>query len=320
MRTRGLGQTDLQLTTLGLGTWAIGGSAWRFGWGPSDDAAAVRALVHGIERGVNWIDTAPIYGDGHAEALVGRALAELGPARRPWVATKCGRIMGPDGVPFGRLTRDSVVAECEASLRRLGVDAVDLYQIHWPDPEDGIEEAWDAIGSLIDAGKVRHGGVSNFDSRQLARLHAIRPVASLQPPYSLLRRGIEDATLPWCKHHGVGVVAYSPMQKGLLSGALTRERVAGLGDDDHRARDPEFREPLLSRNLTLVDGLREVAARQRATVAQLAIAWVLRRPEVTAAIVGVRSPDQVDGLLPAADLELSAETVGAVEVLLATRG
>jgi aryl-alcohol dehydrogenase-like predicted oxidoreductase len=319
MNLRRLGSTDLELTVLGLGTWAIGGPDWKFGWGASDDDAAVRAVVHGVERGFNWIDTAAIYGDGHAEVLVGRALRELGPARRPIVATKCGRIMGPDGMPYGRLTRASVIAECEASLERLGVDVIDLYQIHWPDPEAEIEEGHAAVAELIAAGKVRHAGVSNFSVEQMERVRAVHPIASLQPPYSMLRRGVEDA-LPYSKEHGIGVVAYSPMFKGLLTGRFSAERAASLPADDHRSRDPQFQPPLLALNLAVVDTLTAVASRHgNFTAAHVALAWVLRRPEVTSAIVGVRSPEQVDGLVAAADLTLTAADLQEIEAALTQR-
>ncbi|MGA0060006.1 MAG: aldo/keto reductase [Planctomycetota bacterium] len=319
MQTRPLGSTDLHLTVLGLGTWAIGGPDWKFGWGASDDDEAVRALLSGLELGFNWIDTAAIYGDGHAEVLVGRALRELGAAARPLIATKCGRIMGADGMPFGRLTRESVVAECEASLERLGVDVIDLYQIHWPDPEAEIEEGHAAVAELIAAGKVRHAGVSNFSAAQMERVRAIHPIASLQPPYSMLRRGVEE-TLPYCAQHGIGVVAYSPMAKGLLSGRFSEERAAALPAAAPRSRAPEFRMPRLAANLALVEVLRGIAAAPGdATAAHVAIAWVLRRPEVTSAIVGVRSPDQARGLAGAAGLELAAEELARIDAALAVR-
>ncbi len=316
MRTRRLGNSDLDLTVLGLGTWAIGGTDWKFGWGPSDDEQAVAALVHGVRSGINWIDTAAVYGRGHSEELVGLALKELGPGARPIVATKCTRIVQDDGVPKGCMERDSIVAECEASLRRLGVEAIDLYQLHWPDPDERIEEGWAALGELIEAGKVRYAGVSNFAVSQLERVHAERPVTSLQPPYSMLRRGVEAEILPWCAEHGVGVVAYSPMQKGLLSGRFTAERAAALTDDDHRSRDPEFQGPKLEANLRIVEGLRTIALDHRCSIAELAIAWTLRHEAVTSAIVGVRRVEQVGGLLGASQVELGSGALAAIEELL----
>ena len=319
MRTRRLGGTDLELTTVGLGTWAIGGSNWRFGWGAQDDAEAVAALLRGIELGINWIDTAAVYGRGHAEELCGRALAALPPEQRPIVATKCGRIVQPDGSVRGDLSRASVHAECEASLRRLGVEVIDLYQMHWPDPDPQIEEGWAAMAELVQRGLVRHIGVSNFDVAQMRRAAAIAPVASLQPPYSMLARGVEAAALPHCAEHDIGVVAYSPLGKGLLTGAFSPQRAAGLADDDHRSRDPEFAAPRLDANLALVRGLEPIAARNDITLTQLAIRWVLRRPEVTSAIVGVRRPAQAEGLADAGQHPLSSEDCTAVESLLQTR-
>ncbi|MBK8980144.1 MAG: aldo/keto reductase [Planctomycetes bacterium] len=319
MRTRDLGSTGIPLTTVGLGTWAIGGANWRFGWGASDDREAVAALVRGVRAGANWIDTAAVYGFGHAEELVGAALKQIGPGSRPFVATKCSRLPQESGVPRGCLQRDSILRECEASLRRLGVDHIDLYQVHWPDPEADLEEGWDALGTLLQQGKIRFAGVSNFDVAQLDRVQARRPVASLQPPYSMVRRGIEPAVLPWCAAHGVGVVVYSPMQKGLLTGRFDVARARSLPDDDHRSRDPEFQGARLAANLALVDALRGLAQELGATVAQLAIAWTLRRPEVTSAIVGVRRPEQVEELLGASDLALDAAVLGVIDRLLETR-
>ena len=299
MRTRRLGETDLWLTPIGLGTWAIGGPDWIAGWGAQDDDEAVAALVRGVEAGINWIDTAAVYGRGHSETLVGRALRQLG-GGRPVIATKCGRIVQDDGSVRGVLTPDGIRRECEASLKRLGVDAIDLYQMHWPDPDRDIEQGWEAMAQLVEDGIVRHLGVSNFDVAQMQRAQAIHPIASLQPPYNMLARDIEDKTLAFCEQHSIGVIAYSPMAKGLLTGAFDLERAAALPKDDHRSRDPQFCSPLLERNLALVDGLAEIAREGGRTVAQLAIAWVLRRTEVTSAIVGVRRLAQLEGLTEAA--------------------
>lgn len=311
MQTKQLGNTDLNLTRVGLGTWAIGGGNWKFGWGPQDDGDSMRAIHRALELGVNWIDTAPAYGLGHCEEVVGRAIASL--PQRPIVATKCGRCWDEQRQLFPRIKRESVLAEAEASLRRLGIETIDLYQIHWPQPDEDIEEAWEAVSTLIKSGKVRYGGVSNFDRQQMSRIQPIAPVASLQPPYSMLVRGVEAELLPYCAENQIGVIVYSPMQKGLLTGKVTRQWVDNLAGDDHRRNDPQFQEPKLSGNLALVDKLKSIAARSGKSAAQLAIAWTLRRPEVTAAIVGARRPDQVDELAAAGDWTLSPEDIQDVE-------
>jgi aryl-alcohol dehydrogenase-like predicted oxidoreductase len=314
MQTKTLGTTDLRLTRVGLGTWAMGGEGWKFGWGPQDDAESIRAIHRALELGVNWIDTAPVYGLGHCEEVVGRAIEGL--AQRPIIATKCGRCWNERREVFCRLKKESVRAEIDASLRRLGVDVIDLYQVHWPDPDEDIEEAWGVVAEAVRAGKIRHAGVSNFSVAQLERIRPILRVASLQPPYSMLRRDVEQELLPYCAAHGIGVVAYSPMQKGLLTGKITRSWVEQLPPGDHRRTDPQFQEPRLTANLALAEGLKTIAARQGKTAAQLAIAWVLRRPELTAAIVGARKPSQIEETAPAADWNLSAEDAAAVEKLL----
>lgn len=319
MQTRPLGNSTLQFTTIGLGTWAIAGGGWKFGWGPQDETAALAAIRRGVELGINWIDTAAAYGNGRSEELVGRALQQLPASDRPLVATKCGRIFQPDGEITGCLKRDSVIAECEASLRRLQLDAIDLYQIHWPDPEEELEEGWATLAELVKQGKVRWAGVSNCSVDQLQRLQPIHPVASLQPPYNLLDREIEDATLAFCHEHGIGVVAYSPMGKGLLTGAFDRSRAAALESDDHRSRDPKFCDPLLSVNLQLVERLRPVAERHGKSIAELAIAWVLRRPEVTSAIVGARRPEQIEQTASAADWQLLPEDLAQIQQALDQR-
>jgi len=318
MQARKLGYSDLHLTTVGLGTWAIGGGGWAFGWGSQDDAESVAAIRHALDSGINWIDTAAVYGLGHSEEIVGRAIA--GRRDEVIIATKCGLVWDKGSTsPYGRLKAESVRREVEASLRRLNVEAIDLYQIHWPDPDRDIEEAWDVIADLIREGKVRYGGVSNFGVAQLQRVQAIHPVASLQPPYSMLRRGIEKDLLPYCAANDIGVIVYSPMQAGLLTGKFTKEHVANLPQDDWRKRDHHFREPELGANLALVERLRPIAERHGRAVAQLAIAWVLRRSEVTAAIVGARRPSQIEETAPAGDWVLSAEDIAAIDAFLAER-
>lgn len=309
----------MELTTLGIGTWAIGGGDWIFGWGNQDAREALDGICKGVELGLNWIDTAVVYGNGASESLVGEALRKIPSADRPFVATKCGRIMRPDGTIFGCLRRESIMAECEASLRRLGVEAIDLYQIHWPDPDEQIEEGWTALTELLEQGKVRHIGVSNCSVSQLERLGAIHPVASLQPPYSLLSRSIEEEGLPYCGENGIGVICYSPMGKGLLTGAFTAERAAALGESDHRSRDPQFQPPKIEWNLELVEALRAVAEEAGRPLAQLPIAWTLRQPEVTAAIVGVRKPSHIAQTAAAGEWELGEEELAAIDAALVTR-
>lgn len=291
-----LGDSDLDITRLGFGTWAIGGPGWVSGWGTQNDDESVRAIHRALEHGINWIDTAAVYGLGHAEDVVRRALDEWsGP--RPYVFTKCGLEWDADGDVRRVISADRIRAECEDSLRRLNVDVIDLYQIHWPTKVPGeIEEAWETMQALREEGKIRWAGVSNFDEEQLARVNAIAPVTSLQPPYSLRRRGIEERVLPYCVEHGIGVIVYAPMFSGLLSGAMTRERAASLPDDDWRSRHREFQPPLLDRNLKLVERMREAGAPHGKSPGQIAIAWTLRNPAVTAAIVGGRSAEQVDGV------------------------
>jgi aryl-alcohol dehydrogenase-like predicted oxidoreductase len=317
MQTKRLGNTDLHFTRIGLGTWAMGGGGWKFSWGPQDDDASIRTIREGLDLGINWIDTAPVYGLGHCEEVVGRALKGL--RGRPLIATKCERCWDDQGQIIPRLKRESIRDEVEASLRRLGIDVIDLYQIHWPQPDEDIEEGWGAVAELIGEGKVRYGGVSNFTLAQLQRIQPIHPVASLQPPYSMITRGIETDLLPWCAANKVGVIVYSPMQKGLLTGKITRERIAQLAPDDHRHNDPQFQEPLLSANLEVVEALREIATRGGKTIAHLAIAWALRRSEVTAAIVGARNPLQIAETIGAAEWELSPEEIAEIETLLEKR-
>jgi aryl-alcohol dehydrogenase-like predicted oxidoreductase len=299
-----------------LGTWAIGGGGWDYGWGPQDDAESIAAIRRALDLGINWIDTAAVYGLGHAEEIVGRAIA--GRRDEVIIATKCGLIWGKGSTtPYGWLKAESVRREVEASLCRLNVEVIDLYQIHWPIPEEDIEEAWGVITELIWEGKVRYGGVSNFGVEQIKRMEVTHPVASLQPPYSMLQRDVEEELLPYCAAHDIGVITYSPMQSGLLTAKFTKERAVHLPDNDWRKRDPYFREPELSANLALVEKLRPIAERNGRTVAQLAIAWVLRRPEVTAAIVGARRPSQIEETARAGDWVLSAEDIAEIDALLA---
>ncbi len=310
LATSQLGQTGLEITRVGFGAWAIGGGDWEFGWGAQDDAESVAAIERALELGVNWIDTAAAYGLGHSETIVGRALE--GVDRRPYVFTKAGLVDGGGGRVVNSLKRDSIRREVEASLTRLGVDAIDLYQIHWPNPDRDVEEGWAAFAELKDEGVLRHIGVSNFDVDQLRRAQAIAPVETLQPPYSLVERAVEDEILPFAEREGIGVIAYSPMGSGLLTGAMTRERIAGLPDNDWRKRDERFTEPALSRHLATVERLEAVAGRHATTAGAVAIAWTLTNPAVDGAIVGFRRPEQVDPLVSAAGLELTFEDLAEI--------
>jgi aryl-alcohol dehydrogenase-like predicted oxidoreductase len=312
MRTRKLGSSDLDITPLGFGAWAIGGGGWQFGWGLQDDAKSIEAIRRALDSGINWIDTAAVYGLGHSEEVVARALE--GRSQRPYVFTKCGMVWDAQGRISKVLKADSVRRECEASLRRLKVDAIDLYQFHWPvESLEEIEEGWKAMEALKREGKIRWAGVSNFDSKQLERIRGIAPPTSLQPPYSLIHRDIEKDTLPFCEQHGIGVIAYSPMASGLLTGAMTRERVAAFPQDDWRRKSSDFQEPKLTRNLELVELLRKVGARHERSPAEVAIAWTLRNPVVTGAIVGARSAEQVDGFIQAGDFRLTTDEVREIE-------
>jgi aryl-alcohol dehydrogenase-like predicted oxidoreductase len=312
MKTRKLGNSDMEITVLGLGTWAIGGP-WTYGWGSQDDDESVGAILRALELGINWIDTAAAYGLGHSEEIVAKALGEWkGP--RPYVFTKCGTLSDAQGRVYRRLTAESVRAEAEASLRRLKVDAIDLYQCHWPVPGNLAEtvEGWAEMVRLQKEGKVRWIGVSNFSDEEINAVSRIAPVTSLQPPYSLLRREIERTTLPVCKSRGIGVIAYSPMASGLLSGSMTAQRIATLPQDDWRRKSPDFNPPRLAANLALVERLRKVGARHGVSPGEVAIAWTLKNPAVTGAIVGARRPEQVDGFIGAASLELSAQDLAQI--------
>ncbi len=315
MKLRKLGRSDLHLTPVGLGTWAMGGGDWKFGWGPQDDALSIRTIHEALDLGINWLDTAPVYGLGHCEDIVGRALKEF-KGRRPIISTKCERCWDADRQIVPCLKRASIRREIEDSLRRLGVDVIDMYQIHWPQPDEDIEEGWAAIAELVREGKVRWAGVSNFNVTQLKRLQPIHPVAFLQPPYSMLNRGIEAELIPYCEAHDIGLIPYSPMQKGLLSGKVTQAWVDALPATDHRRGDPQFNEPLLSRNIALNGGLRTLAARLGTTPAELAIAWVLRQTRVTSAIVGARKPGQIAETIGGGRLTIPADALQEIEGLL----
>jgi aryl-alcohol dehydrogenase-like predicted oxidoreductase len=314
METRKLGNSDIKITPVGYGAWAIGGSGWEFGWGAQDDADSLAAIHRALELGVNWIDTAAVYGLGHSEEIVAHALKEWrGP--RPYVFTKCVLRWDEKGKVHQEFSADSIRRECEDSLRRLQVEIIDLYQIHWPPDDNGpsLEEAWQTLAALKKEGKVRWIGVSNFNVEQLKRAAKIAPVTSLQPPYSLIRRKIEAEILPYCEKQGIGVIVYAPMASGLLTGAMTRARAAALPADDFRSRNPEFRDPRLSKNLDLVERLRHVGARHGRAPGEVAIAWTLRIPAVTGAIVGARNAKQAEGIMRAGELKLSPEEIAEIE-------
>ncbi len=322
--TRTLGTSGLKLTTVGFGAWAAGGGGWSFGWGPQDDTASIAAMRHAIDRGVNWIDTAAVYGLGHSEEIVGQFLRTLPAGDRPLVFTKCGLEWDPDDpmkVSKRTLHPASIRRECEASLRRLGIERIDLYQFHRPD-EGGVpvEDSWGEMIRLVDEGKVRAAGVSNFSVDLLQRCEALRHVDSLQPPFSMVKREIASAELPWCQTHQTGVIAYSPMQSGILTDSFSAARVAAFAPDDWRRRGLEFQSPQLERNLALRDSLRPIAARLNTTVSAVAIAWVLSWPGITGAIVGARSPEQVDGWVAAATLTLDGQDVDEITTAIERSG
>jgi len=322
---RALGHSTLKLTPIGLGAWAIGGE-WRFGWGPQDDADSIATIRRALDRGMNWIDTAAVYGVGHSEEVVGKALADLSPGDRPYVFTKCSLVWDDSRTVSHSLHAASIRREVEQSLRRLQTERIDLYQIHWPvwpssppGVEPGsIEEAWKTLTELRDEGKVAFIGVSNFDVAQLERISQIETPVSLQPPYSMLRRDIEQDILPFCLEHNIGVIPYSPMQSGLLTGKMTRERIASLPEGDWRRNNRFYQEPLLGKALSLVDQLRGIAEKHGRTPGEVAIAWTLRHPAITATIVGARRPDQIDELIGAATFRLSAEEIRELDAALTT--
>jgi len=314
VQTKKLGNSDLQITRIGFGAWAAGGPGWDFSWGPQDDADSIDAIHRALERGVNWIDTAAVYGLGHSEEVVARALKDWRGAK-PYIFTKCTRRWDTNRKIVHNHSAASIKEECESSLRRLQVDVIDLYQMHWPPPDNGpqLEEAWQAMAELQKEGKARWIGVSNFDAAQIRRAQAIAPVTSNQPPYSIIRRAIEVENLPYCLRQGIGTISYAPMASGLLTGGMTRERAAALPPDDFRSRNPEFQEPKLSKNIELVERLKAVGTRHGRGPGEVAIAWVLKNPAITAAIVGSRSAKQMDGVIGAADLALSTGDVSEIE-------
>jgi aryl-alcohol dehydrogenase-like predicted oxidoreductase len=314
MQTKQLGNSDMYLTPIGIGAWAMGGGGWAFAWGPQDDNESISAIHAALDAGVNWIDTAAVYGLGHSEEVVARALH--GRSHKPYVFTKCERVWNERREIAKSLKADSIRREVEASLRRLRLDVIDLYQIHWPEPEVDIEEGWTAMAQLQREGKVRWIGVCNFNADQMRRAQAIAPITSLQPPYSMLAREIEDAVLPYTQANGIGVIVYSPMKSGLLSGAMTRARIAAMPEDDWRRRTPHFQEPRLTRNLELAEVLRTIGRRHGRTPGEVAIAWTLRHPAVTAAIVGIRSATQVEGVIGAADFRLGLDEVQEIDAFL----
>jgi aryl-alcohol dehydrogenase-like predicted oxidoreductase len=317
-----LGSTDLSISPLGLGAWAIGGGGWQGGWGPQDDDDSVAAVHRAVERGVNWVDTAPAYGLGRAEEVVGRAVRALPTANRPLVFTKCGLVWQPGGTTVSNvLAPESIRRECEDSLRRLGVDVIDLYQVHWPS-HDGtpVEDSWATMAALVDEGKVRHIGVSNFEVDLLERCQAVRQVDTFQPQLNLVVRDVAASTLPWCREHGVGVIVYSPMRSGLLTGRFTRERVESLPEDDWRRENEDFTGEGLERNLALVDRLRPLADRLGCSLPELAVAWTLAWPGVHGAIVGARDPEQVDGWAGATDVTLDDDALAGIADVLEQTG
>jgi aryl-alcohol dehydrogenase-like predicted oxidoreductase len=313
LETAALGETGLDISRVGFGAWAIGGGGWEFGWGPQEDEASIEAIHRALELGVNWIDSAAAYGFGRSEEVVGRALEGLHEDERPYVFTKASLVEGPGRTVVHNLKRDSILREAGESLERLGVEAIDLYQIHWPVPGEDIEEAWSAFAELKEQGLVRHIGVSNFDVEQLRRIQSIAPVETLQPPYSLVAREVEHEILPFAEREGIGVIVYSPMGSGLLTGRMTRERIEGLPGDDWRKHDVRFQEPQLSRHLALVERLEAVADRHDTTPGAVAVAWTLLNSAVDGAIVGFRRPDQVDPIIAAAGLALSSDDVAEIE-------
>jgi aryl-alcohol dehydrogenase-like predicted oxidoreductase len=311
---RSLGTSDFQITAIGIGAWAIGGGGWNGSMGPQDESDSIPAIHAALDHGLNWIDTAALYGLGHSEQVIARALKGRTP--RPYVFTKCERVWDADGAIGACLKAQSIRRECEDSLRRLQTDVIDLYQIHWPEPDEDIEEGWGTLARLQEEGKVRYIGVSNFNVSQMKRAQAIAPITSLQPPYSIVTRQIEKEILPFVNDNRIGVIVYSPMSAGLLTGAMTRERVANFAAEDWRRNLPNFQEPLLSRNLKLVERLRDIGSRHERTPGEVAIAWTLNNPAVTGAIVGFRSPKQVSGIIGAAEFRLLPTEMSEIENVL----
>ncbi|MBM3964078.1 MAG: aldo/keto reductase [Planctomycetes bacterium] len=315
MEYKALGNSDLKLSPIGIGAWAIGGGGWAFSWSDQDDEISIRSIHAALDAGMNWIDTAAVYGLGHSEEIVAEAIKTY-PGTKPYVFTKCERAWTSDRQIIKVLKRDSILRECEESLRRLQVDTIDLYQIHWPEPDEDIEEGWGSLVELQRQGKVRWIGVSNFNASQMKRAAAIAPITSLQPPYSMIRRDVESETLPYVHANGIGVIAYSPMGSGMLTGSMTRERVANLPSDDWRTRSAFFQEPLLSRNLKIAEKVTQIAARVGRSPGEVAIGWVLKNPAVTAAIAGIRSPEQVAGIAGALEYRLDTDAATELDMFL----
>ena len=316
MKTRPLGYTDLKLTSIGLGTWAMGGD-WEYGWGASDDDQGIRTILTALEKGINWIDTAPIYGLGHSEELLGQTLKQT--SMRPLIVNKCGLVWDEQGREVNCLTSESIRKQCHQSLKSLGVEVMDLYLMHWPVPDEDIEQGWQEMVKLKEEGKVRYIGVSNFSVAQIERVRKIHPVAALQACYNMLIRGIEDELLGYCAENDIGVLAWSPMERGLLTGKFSHQRMKDLPPDDHRKQSPDFSEPKLSATLELVESLREIAEGNGQTCARLAVSWVLRRKEITAAVVGARKPEQIAETVAASEWNLNNEDITTIEQLLIRR-
>nr|WP_246046543.1 aldo/keto reductase [Thermosporothrix hazakensis] len=314
MQTRRFGRTEMQITPIGLGAWAIGGGNWSSGWGPQDDKASIETIQRALDLGINWIDTAAVYGLGRSERVVGQAIKGR---QRPYIFTKCSLVWDEQRNIGNSLKADSIRREVEESLRRLDIDVIDLYQIHWPNPDPDIEEGWSTLAELKKEGKVRHIGVSNFNVEQLRRAEKIAPVETLQPPYSLLNRSIEQEILPYCQQHDIGVIVYSPMASGLLTGRMTPERVAQMPEDDWRKHAEQFQEPRLSRNLQLASLLGEIGKAHQVSAGVVALAWTLHNPAVTAAIAGARQPYQIEELAPALDFSLSESEIRQIEQFIA---
>jgi len=314
MQTRNLGNSGLKITPIGIGAWAMGGGQWAFSWGAQDDNASIAAIHTALDAGVNWIDTAAVYGLGHSEEVVGRAIR--GRSQRPYIFTKCSRVWNEKGEIGHSLKSASIRNELEASLRRLALDVIDLYQIHWPQPDEDIEEGWRTLAELQKEGKVRYIGVSNFNAEQMRRAEKIAPITALQPNYNIVTRDIEKSILPYCKERNIGVIVYAPMKSGLLTGKMTRERISSLPPDDFRPRTISFQEPLLSRNLGLVEVLRAIGDRHGKTPGEIAIAWTLRDPVVTGAIVGMRSPEQAKQIVRSGEFRLGTDEIDEIETYM----
>lgn len=315
MQTRKLGNSDLNITAIGFGAWAIGGGGWAFAWGAQDDADSVATIREAIALGINWIDTAAVYGLGHSEEVVAKALE--GVSKRPYVFTKCARVWDENRQIGKSLKAASIRAECEASLKRLKIDVIDLYQIHWPEPPEDIDEGWQTVQKLKQEGKIRWAGVSNFSAEQMAQVSKFGPITSLQPPYSMIRPEVEESILPHCLANNIGVIAYSPMASGLLTGAMTRERIAAMPADDWRkTKNANYQEPRLTRNLNLVELLKQIGVSNGRTPGEVAVAWVLRHPAVTGAIVGARKPGQLKELIGAADWRLTPGEANEIDTFL----